>query len=392
MTRIGWLDLTNGVSGDMLLGALVSAGVPISDMQNALQPLNLPITLRATDVLRAGLAATKVHVDTGGAQQHSRTWRDIQLLLNRIEEPVRTKATAVFTALAEAEAQVHGIAVDDVHFHEVGALDAIADVVATCAGLHALNLEHLVISPIALGFGSAHTAHGVIPVPVPAVLALASKTNAPVFGGPGDYEMATPTGVALAATLSTSFAALPAISTDSVGVGAGIRDPHQRPNVVRLVVGERREEHQSPTALVLEANIDDMDPRLWPCVLDALLQAGAGDAWLQPIVMKKGRPAHTLCAIVSPERAAAVRAVIFTHTTTIGLRETTIAKHALEREFKRVSVGGVEISVKLALLPDGSVINAMPEFDEVARAARITQRPVKNVLAEALQLAMGYTT
>lgn len=390
MTRIGWLDLTNGVSGDMLLGALVSAGVPLAGLQDALQPLDLPITLHANTVLRVGLSATKVDVEVASAQRHSRTWRDIRLLLNKIDEPVRAKATAVFTSLAEAEAGVHGIAVDDVHFHEVGALDAIADVIAVCAGLHALNLEQLIVSPIALGSGSAHTAHGWIPVPVPAVLALAARTDVPCFGGAGDYEMATPTGVALASTLATNFGTLPAISPETVGVGAGAHDPTDHPNIVRLVIGNSCADSTVPTAAVLETNIDDMDPRLWPGVLDALLQAGAGDAWLTPIAMKKGRPAHTLCAIVSHERAAAVREAIFTHTTTIGLRETTVTKHTLEREFRRVAVAGVDIAVKLATLPDGSVINAMPEFDEVARAARTLRRPVKDVLAEAIQRATGF--
>ena len=236
MARVGWLDLTNGVSGDMMLGALVATGVPLRVMQDALAPLNLPITLRAEAVDRAGMSATKVWVDVPD-DHHTRTWGDIRELLGVLSDPVRAAATTVFTTLAEAEAGVHGIPVDDVHFHEVGALDAIADVVASCAGLLHLTLDRIVVSPIALGGGMARTAHGVIPVPVPAVLALAAQAGAPVFGGPDEVELATPTGVAIATAHATDYGVLPAMTAESVGVGAGGRNPTGRPNVVRLVVG-----------------------------------------------------------------------------------------------------------------------------------------------------------
>lgn len=404
MSRIAWVDLTNGVSGDMLLGALVSAGAPLSAMEAALEPLGLPITLRVEDVDRAGMAATKVHVGVPDHHahdhmhdgdhhhtHHTRTWRDIRVMLQAVEEPVRQSATRVFETLALAEGHVHGIDPDDVHFHEVGALDAIADVVSACAGLCALDIDRLVVSPIALGGGTAHTAHGLIPVPVPAVLALAAQTNAPVFGGPGDFELATPTGVAIATTLADEFGQMPAMSPRRIGIGAGNRNPEGRPNVARIVIGEDKAHHGQPTAVVLEANIDDMDPRMWPSVIATLLDAGAGDAWLVPIVMKKGRPAHTLCAIASNDRAEAVRTAIFTHTSTIGIRESSIAKYALQREFRYVTIDGQRIAVKLGILGDGRVVNAMPEWEDVAAAAKVTGLPVKELLSKALGIAAQFT-
>jgi uncharacterized protein (TIGR00299 family) protein len=393
MTRTAWFDLGNGVAGDMLLGALVDAGAPLEAMSSALAPMALPIALSAYAVDRAGMSATKVAVDVPETS-HSRTWRDVRDLLGAVEEPVRSAAAKVFAHLAEAEASVHGIAADDVHFHEVGALDAIADVVACCAGIHALQLDRIVVSPIALGGGTARTAHGTIAIPGPAVLALTRNSGAPVFGGPESRELATPTGVALVTAFADEYGPLPQLVPDVIGVGAGHHNPVHRANVVRMVIGNAsaRPPADGGTAIVLEANIDDMDPRMWPGVLAGVLDAGAADAWLIPIAMKKGRPAHTLCAIVAPDRAAGVRTAIFANTTTLGIRETSVAKHALRREFRTVIVDGQSIAVKLGLLPTGEVVNAMPEWEDVSRAAIATERPVKSVLAEALGLASQYTT
>ncbi|MGI9163119.1 MAG: nickel pincer cofactor biosynthesis protein LarC [Mycobacterium sp.] len=385
--------MSNGVAGDMLLGALNSAGVPLDLMSEALRPMGLPITLHAEEVTRSGLAATKVSVEVPDHDQPVRTWRDIQDLLKSLADPVGTWATTVFRNLAEAEAEVHGTSPDEVHFHEVGALDSIADVVASCAGLLALDLDELVVSPFALGGGTVRASHGTMPVPVPAVLALLRNARAPGSGGVGDCEMSTPTGVAIATAFATGYGPLPHLSPDCIGTGAGTRNPTDRPNVVRLVVGATTgsDSASTGTAVVLEANIDDMDPRLWPAVLAALLSAGAGDAWLVPIAMKKGRPAHTLCVLAAHERVAAVRAAIFAHTTTIGIRQLTVDKHALHREFRTVAVGGQNIAVKLGVLPSGEVVNAMPEWEDVARAAEAIARPVKQVLAEAIGLAAEFT-
>ncbi len=202
MSRVGWLDLGSGVSGDMLLGALVGAGVPLTTLSEALEPLGLPITLRREDVRRAGLAAVRVHVDVPAGDQPHRTWAAVRVLLDRLPAPLRSSSSGVFAALARAEAAVHGVPADDVHFHEVGALDAVSDVVGVCAGVAALGLERLVASPVALGSGYVATAHGRLPVPGPAVLALLAGAAAPAHGGGADEELATPTGVALVTSLT----------------------------------------------------------------------------------------------------------------------------------------------------------------------------------------------
>ena len=392
MTRVGWLDLGNGVAGDMLLGAVVGAGVPLAGIAAALEPLRLPITLRAEDVRRGGLRAVRVVVEAPEAGQPARSWSDVRRLLDRLPEPLRTSAVEVFGVLARAEAAVHGVAEEDVHFHEVGALDAVADVVGVCAGMAALRLDRLVASPIALGGGTARTAHGTIPVPGPAVLALLEAAGAPGRGGPDEVELATPTGVALATTLAAGFGPMPALRPTATGTGAGTRDPAGRPNVVRLVVGEEApaallEDLDTTTAVVLEANVDDLDPRAWPLVLAALLDAGALDAWLTPVLMKKGRPAHVVAALAGRAEVARVRDVLLRETTTLGVRETTVARHALRRTFGTVDVDGQPVAVKLGWAADGSVVNAMPEWEDVARAAAALGRPVKQVLAQALGLA-----
>lgn len=373
-----WVDASSGASGDMLLGALAGAGVPLGVMQAAVDAVAPePVTLRVEEVRRGGLAATRVHVD-GTESHHHRTWRDIEAMLGP------GLAHDVFERLAVAEAAVHGTTPDEVHFHEVGALDAIADVVGVCAGFEHLGATSVTVSPVAVGSGTVETAHGTLPVPPPAVAEL--LRGAPSYAGPVAMETCTPTGAALLTTLATSYGPQPAMAVESIGVGAGGRDPEGHANVLRLFVGSAGTGGQP---LLLECNVDDLDPRVWPAVIAALLEAGASDAWLTPILMKKGRPAHTLSALVDAERAADVRAAIFRHTTTIGLREQPLTKHALDREMVEVQVDGRAVAVKLAR-HDGVVVNAQPEYDDVARAAVELGRPVADVLAEANALARKF--
>lgn len=382
MTTV-WVDASSGASGDMLLGALVGAGVPLTVLQEAVDAVAPePVALRVEEVRRGGLAATRVHVDAAESHHH-RTWRDLRPLLDGTP-------LAVFERLAVAEAAVHGTTPDEVHFHEVGALDAIADVVGVCAGFAHLGATSVTVSPVAVGSGTVETAHGTLPVPPPAVAEL--LRGVPTFAGPvamtGPMELCTPTGAALLTTLASGWGPQPAMTVERIGVGAGGRDPQGHANVLRLFTGAAT----AATAggpLLLECNVDDLDPRVWPAVIAALLEAGASDAWLTPILMKKGRPAHTLSVLVDATRADAVRATIFRQTSTIGLREQPVAKHALDRELVPVKVGGQTISVKLAR-HDGTVVNAQPEYDDVARAAAALGRPVADVLAEAAALARVY--
>lgn len=382
-----WVDASSGASGDMLLGALHGAGVPLEVLQAAVDAIAPePVALTAEAVHRNGFAATRCHVSIADSADH-RTWRDVRALLEAapLDPAVRDLAVAVFGRLAAAEAGVHGSDPDEVHFHEVGALDAIADVVGACAGFVHVGATQVVVSPVAVGSGHVRAAHGSLPVPPPAVAEL--LRGVPSYAGPPGapaMELCTPTGAAILTTVATGWGPQPAMTTSAVGVGAGGRDPEGHTNVLRLLVGEPTGS-TSGTAppLLIETNVDDLDPRVWPAVIAALLEAGASDAWLTPILMKKGRPAHTLSVLVAADRAAGVRATIFRETSTIGLREQPLGKHALDREMAAVEVDGQRIAVKLAR-HDGVLVNVQPEYDDVARAAAALGRPVAAVLAQAV--------
>ena len=382
---IGWLDLSAGASGDMLLGALVDAGVPLDVPAAAIATLAVEsIRLETEPVTRHGLGATRVHVHAPPSEEH-RTWADVRALLLEADlpTPVREGALAVFERLAVAEGRVHRVSPEDVHFHEVGALDALADVVGVVAGFSHLGLTRLTASPVALGSGSARSAHGVVPIPGPAVLELLA--GIPVVAGAVPAEMCTPTGAALVAELVSEWAALPAMRVSRTGMGAGGRDPVELPNVVRLVLGEPADAAPSGPA-VLEANIDDLDPRLWPGVLDALFAAGASDAWLTPILMKKGRPAHTLSVLCQPEAIPDVQAAVFATTSTIGLRVAPVGKVALDRTASSVEVLGGRVGVKIATA-GGRAVNVSVEYEDVAALARASGLPVKEVLRAATAAA-----
>jgi uncharacterized protein (TIGR00299 family) protein len=401
--RHAWIDATAGIAGDMLLGALLDAGADLGNVRAAVGAV-LPgaVELSVEEVRRAGLRATKVHVTPLVDDPPHRRWRDIQGLLGGagITAGTRTAAVAVFELLAGAEATVHGVAADDVHFHEVGALDSIADVVGVCAALDDLGVATISASEVALGSGSVRAAHGRLPVPVPAVAELARGWR---VRGDGPGELATPTGMALIRALAGRCESLPAMTVAEVGVGAGTRDTPDRPNVVRVLLSSPPTEPptveeavplSSPSteppaveeAVLLEANVDDLDPRLWPGVLAGLMAAGASDAWLVPILMKKGRPAHTLCVLGPPDRAARLREQIFRETTTLGVREEPRRKTVLARTFRAVSLPGGEVSVKIGQA-GGVIVQVMPEFEDVAALARATGRSERAVLQEATAAA-----
>ncbi|MCW2835828.1 MAG: hypothetical protein JWN68_3781 [Nocardioides sp.] len=385
-----WIDASAGASGDMLLGALIGAGVPLDVLTESIDAVAPePVSLRPEQVSRNGFAATRCHVEVDDSVHH-RSWREIRTLLGSadLDPEVRDLAIRCFERLAVAEARVHGADPLDVSFHEVGALDAIADVVGVCAGLVWLgrteeaepgSVPRVTVSPVAVGSGTITGAHGQMPVPPPAVVEL--LRGVPSLAGPGVAESCTPTGAALLTAIADAWGPQPAMTVNEIGVGAGGRDPDTHANVLRLFVGTSPGRDERP--LLIESNIDDLDPRVWPSVIAALLVAGASDAWLTPILMKKGRPAHTLSVLTSSARAEAVRAAIWRQTSTIGVRQIPLDKHALDREMVSVDVAGHAIDVKLARDGD-EVVNAQPEWDDVARAAASLGRPVNDVLADAI--------
>ncbi len=384
-----WIDASAGVAGDMLLGALVDAGASLVAVQQAVDAV-IPgsVTVVSAPVTRAGIRAAKVDVEVLVDDPPHRTWQSIRTLITDADLPgrVRDDALAVFARLADAEGRVHGVPAEDIHFHEVGALDSIADVVGVCAALHDLGVTSLSASEVAVGSGHITAAHGQIPVPVPAVTELSAGWRI-TAGGRG--ELTTPTGMALVAALCAECTDLPPLSLQRSGLGAGSKDFPGRANVTRVLLGTlapaSHPDGGDPAAL-LEANIDDLDPRLWPGVLAQLLQAGASDAWLVPILMKKGRPAHTLSVLCHPSRTDALRDAVFAHTTTIGVREHRVAKHALPRAWVEVAVAGSMVSVKVAHR-DGVIVQVSPEFDAVTAVAAGAGRPEHLVLSDTVAAA-----
>lgn len=409
-----WFDISAGVAGDMLLGALLDAGADAAGVQSAIDAVAPgSVRLEADTVTRGGQRATKARVRVLVDDPPHRSWRTIRdtLATAAIDDATRRWAHATFERLAAAEARAHGLDPDAVHFHEVGALDSIADVVGSCEALRLLGVASVSASPVRLGSGRVRAAHGDIPVPVPAVAELVlgwqvyatpeqdaaghahahahhdhahhdpvhhehdhhghtHDTPAAVTTHGSVGELATPTGLALVRALATACEPLPALTVAAVGVGAGGKDFAGWPNIVRVVLGERASPRDDPaTELVeLRANVDDMDPRLWPGVLDALLRAGAVDAWLVPIQMKKGRPAFTVHALTAAAHRDGVVDVLLTHTSTLGVRESPVTRTVLDRAWRDVTVDGVAVSVKVGVR-DGVVLHATPEFDSLAAAA-----------------------
>lgn len=384
-----WVDASNGAAGDMLLAALLDAGADLEAVRAGLRGIDVePVDVTLSAVRRHGLRAVEVTVQTPDSEA-TRHLSDIISVLAQagLPEQVRDFAVAVFERLACAEAHVHGVTADEIGFHEVGALDAIADVVGCALALHSLGLLEpcvRVVSPVAAGSGSVRTTHGTVPVPVPAVLRMLADAAAPLSAHPASMELCTPTGAALLTTMATAWGAAPTCNVLAIGVGAGAADPSGHPNVLRVLVGEevRQASWVSADMCRIDATIDDLDPRLWPDVLDELHAAGAADAWCTAVLMRKGRPGHVLSALADADALDAVCQAIFRQTTTLGIRVSAVQRRSLRRDRIAVPVAGAQVSVKRGLLGD-AVVTTQPEYEDVRAAARLSGRPVAEVLAQA---------
>jgi uncharacterized protein (TIGR00299 family) protein len=378
--KIAYLDAFSGVSGDMTVGALIDLGLPLARVRETIAALGLDgVAVDVERVTRSGIGATKFHVrvhglhpDEPGHHPHPhdhvhRPYREIRALLERsaIPERVRANALAVFARLAVAEGHVHGVAPDDVEFHEVGALDAIVDVVSACLGFDHLGVDAIHAAPLPLGQGRARSAHGPLPVPPPAVVEL--LRGRPVRFEDGPCELVTPTGAAIVATLARPEP-LPELRIGAVGYGAGDRVLEDRPNLLRIVVGEPVVDAGTDDVAVLEATIDDMSPQLYEHVLERLLAAGARDAFLIPVIMKKSRPATLLRVLAAPGDRQRLATIVFAETTTIGLRWLVERRMVLAREERSVETPWGAVRVKIARAPDGTV-NVAPEFEDCRRIA-----------------------
>jgi uncharacterized protein (TIGR00299 family) protein len=386
VSRILWIDGTSGAAGDMMLGALVDLGLPLDALRAELAKLPLSgYRLEARRVLRAGLSATQVEVLLDHHDHHHRGLSELLGLLeaSSLQPRVKAKAGLLFRRLAEAEAAVHGTTVEAIHFHEVGAVDSIVDVVGGVIGLAWLGAERVVAAPLDLGTGTVTMAHGTFSVPPPATARLVQGVPVTAVGA---GECTTPTGALLVTGHADAWGPLPPMAIAATGHGAGTRDTPGRPNVLRLVVGEAGGEAAAAAGdglLLFEAQVDDMPPQLCEVVMARLLAAGALDAWFTAITMKKGRLGILISALAPPAAREAIEAAYFAETTTLGVRRSAWQRTELERERVPVATAYGEVGIKVGRQA-GAVRNAWPEFEECRRAAEAHGVPVKEVQQAAL--------
>ncbi len=388
-----WVDATAGLAGDMLLGALLDAGASLDVVSSAVQAVCPEVSLILSETRRNGMRAARVQVSQTQASP-ARHPDQIVVTLAGSSLPARVKQSAAATVerLAAAEAQVHGVDVEKVHLHEVGAWDSIADIVGCCAALDDLGASDVIVSDIALGSGRIQAEHGDLPVPAPAVVHL--LTGWQVRAG-GEGELTTPTGAALVRTVGTGQGPIPSGRILRVGIGAGSRDTPGRANVVRVVLlRDVLNPHLSDSShgfaeglndehlVELSATVDDLDPRIWPTVVATMLSHGARDTWLVPALMKKGRPGQVIHVLTDPTHEVHLSELLLTETTTLGVRRVSVHRTSLDRAWVDVLVDDVAVAVKLAVR-GGRVLRAVPEFESVLAAAQALGRPVAQVMTAA---------
>ena len=420
--RIGYLDCFSGISGDMLLGALVDAGVPFNTLAETATALHVGARLEMRKVSNGGLAATKVdvltpespadghsHADhaehTHGSHAHEahsapvphkhgshthEPHRSLSAIVEIIRsaplsETVKASAMRAFQLLGEAEAAIHSIPIEKVHFHEVGAVDTIVDIVCAAAGCEALGVERWLCSPLNVGSGTVVCQHGTLPVPAPATLALLG--DAPVYAAGPPMERVTPTGAAVLRMLDVEYAPLPPMRVKASGYGAGGRETPGQPNVLRLLVGDEESAHadEAESIAVIEAVIDDSNPQVLAYVSELLLEAGAWDVYRAAVQMKKGRTGVQMTVLCGPQLMPRLRDLLFRETTTIGLRWRLENKLALQREFLEVGIEWGKVRIKIARWPSGKIANASPEYEDCRLLATLHSVPMKQVMQEALR-------
>jgi len=384
VTRIAYLDCVAGLAGDMLLAALLDAGAELETLRGVPRALGVEgveIDVRRVD--RQGIGALHLRIEARDDHGH-RHYRDIRELVERAELPerARTRSLDAFSRLAAVEGGIHGVDPDEVHFHELGSLDTLVDVCGAFVLLDELGVERVASSPLPFARGFVEAAHGVLPLPAPATLGLLE--GAALVGVETEAELVTPTGAAIAATVVDEWGALPPLTLERVGYGAGTKDLADRPNVVRVVLGT--ESRARTRVVVLETNLDDLSPELVPDAIERCYEAGALDVWTVQVGMKKGRPGFVLSAIARPDAEAAVVRALLEETSALGVRVSRLERYELDREERVVEVAGATVRIKVGVL-DGRVVNLAPEHDDCAAVAKASGRSVKSVWAEALARA-----
>jgi len=398
--KLAYFDCFSGISGDMTLGALVDAGCAVEHLRAELRGLQVPgWDLTAEKVWKNGMAATYVKVKTEDQSKH----RSLSAILEILEKSglapgVRERAGAIFRKLGEAEARVHDVPVEKIHFHEIGAVDAIVDIVGACIGFHALGIEKFACSALNVGGGTAKMAHGILPVPAPATANLLQ--GKPTYSNGVQKELVTPTGAAIVATLCDSFGPQPGMSVSAIGYGAGTADLEGQPNVVRIMIGEevgvaKSEEKGAQPGLavplgfdeeiaVIEANLDDMNPQIYGYFLEKALGAGALDVYTTPVQMKKNRPGTLLTVLCKPQDTNALMSLIFAETTTFGVRTYRAQRRVLPREWVNVGTEFGEVRIKVSRV-NGRILHVAPEFEDCRKLAVEKNVPLQRVIAEALR-------
>ena len=385
--KAAYFDCFSGISGDMTLGALVDAGCSLERLREDLKGLKVPgWQISAEKVWKNGMAATHVSVRTKDPQTH----RSLNTILGNIEKSelgrdVRERASSIFRRLGEAEAAVHDVPIEKVHFHEVGAVDAIVDIVGACIGFSVLGIEEFACSPLNVGGGSAQTAHGVLPVPAPAAARL--LLGKPTYSNGMQKELVTPTGAAIVATLCQSFGPQPPLRVQSIGYGAGATDLEGQPNVLRIMVGESLQHLETEfdeEIRVIEANLDDLNPQVYGYFAEKALAAGALDVFTTPVQMKKGRPGTLLTLLCKPENARKLTDLVFAETTTFGLRSYTAERRILPREWQSVQTRFGEVRMKIARA-NGKVLQVSPEYEDCRKLAEEKKVALREVMEEAMR-------
>ena len=389
--KLAYFDCFSGISGDMTLGALVDAGCDVGHLRAELAHLPVPgWEISAEKVWKNGMAATYVRVKTEDQQKHRSLSTILQILQNSQLAPVvRDRASAIFQKLGEAEARVHDVPLEKIHFHEVGAVDAIVDIAGACIGFQALGIERFACSPLNVGGGTAKMAHGVLPVPAPATANLLQ--GKPTYSSGVQRELVTPTGAAIVATLCDSFGPQPPMTVGAIGYGAGATDLEGQPNVVRIMIGETAEKAipgYDEEIAVIEANLDDMNPQIYGYFLEKALSAGALDVYTTPVQMKKNRPGTLLTVLCKPQDTNGLTSLIFAETTTFGARTYRAQRRTLPREHVSVSTSFGDVRIKLSRV-NGRILHVAPEYDDCRKLAVEKNVPLQRVISEALRRYEG---
>jgi pyridinium-3,5-bisthiocarboxylic acid mononucleotide nickel chelatase len=389
--NLAYFDCFSGISGDMTLGALIDAGCDVVHLREELQALQVPgWELSCEKVWKNGMAATFAKVKSEDQKKH-RSLSDILEILEKSEiaPQVRDRASAIFQKLGEAEARVHDVPVEKIHFHEVGAVDAIVDIVGACIGFQALGIDKFGCSPLNVGGGTVKMAHGVLPVPAPATANLLQ--GKPTYSNGVQQELVTPTGAAIVATLCDRFGPQPPMTVSAIGYGAGSADLEGQPNVLRIMIGESAEKAVpgfDEEISVIEANLDDMNPQIYGYFLERALAAGALDVYTTPVQMKKNRPGTLLTVLCKPQDSNALTSMIFAETTTFGVRTARAQRRVLPREHVSVSTTFGDVRIKLSRV-NGRILHVSPEFDDCRKLAEEKNVPLQQVINEALRRYEG---